>query len=184
MPDCKTTEPLVKNAEARQKLKSTVHEIMAGQAFDQLEKANAAYRQQEKNGEFKGILGTFKQWKAKGAIPKALLADCKDLLDKSGLKYQDAVKTVSTVLSSVLPFTASVSGELFGKNDQKTKTINSVFNEMEWLKNTFPLPILKDLPSRAKPGVKEDFVSPTDLAWVDLPHYDYNEKPENPLNPQ
>ncbi|HBN09338.1 MAG TPA: hypothetical protein DD435_12055 [Cyanobacteria bacterium UBA8530] len=185
MPGCQTTEALVKDQKAKDRLKGAISEVMAGKAFTGLDKALKSYQESEKSGAFNGFFGFFKKMSADGAIAKVVLSDCKELLDDSGLGYRDAIQTTKTILSAVLPFTASLSEEVFGAKDKKTQTTNWLFSNFEWLKSKFPdLPLIKDLPSRAKPQVKSDFVSPTDLAWAPLPHHDYNVKKGFPLEPK
>lgn len=183
LPNCKLTDDICKDDASRDKLKSTIKEIMTGEAFSQFNKAQEEMQTTEENGGFKGILGTFKKAKAYASTAEAFTSDCVNLVKNSGINVGEGLNTVKTLVNAILPHSETLSGFLFGADDSKTKSVSNLLDKLDWIKDKKVPVVSSSLPGRAGEKVEADFVSPTDLAASDLPHTDYCTPESQELEP-
>ncbi len=189
MTKCEATEDLTRSDADRDRLKKTVESLMEGKAFGNLHFALGEYHQQEASGQFDTpVIGWGRQQKARAAIALGFAKDAGHLLGTSGLDFSETAKTTWNVLAAVLPHSEVLASFLFGPNDGRTQAVGKVLDSMEWVQKHAPdLPVVGDfglhnLPERAKPSIKTDFVSPTDLAWSGLSGENYNVLPGHPVD--
>lgn len=190
MTSCRTTEKITKSPKDRQQLQKAIMLLLQGKAFPNFDQAVQAYKAAEANHDFdEPLIGFQKKQAAKASIAAAFSADTARLFGTSGLNYYQAVKTSKTLVTALLPYSETFAGYLFGPKDYRTQSVGKLLDTLDWIKAHAPkLPIVGDLglshlPARAKPQIKTDFVSPSDLAWADVPHDDFNVKPNHPLDP-
>jgi hypothetical protein len=176
MPSCKTTEEICTSSENRDRLKSTIKEIMEGKAFPDFDKATQNYQAREKNGDFDGFFGWAKRLKAHASTAAAFSEDLVSLVRNSGADISESLQAVTTIAGAFLPHAETLANFLWGSKDSKTQSISSLMDKMDWLKSK-DIPLISDhIPGRAQNTIQTDFVSPTDLALADAPAYDYNVK--------
>ncbi|HEY9855344.1 MAG TPA: YiiX/YebB-like N1pC/P60 family cysteine hydrolase [Stenomitos sp.] len=190
MTSCRTTENVTKTPKDRQQLQKAIMLLLQGKAFPSFDQAVQAYKAAEANHEFdEPLIGFEKKQAAKASIAAAFSVDTARLFGTSGINYYQAIKTSKTLVTALLPYSETFAGYLFGPKDSRTESVGKLLDTIDWVKAHAPkLPIVGDLglshlPARAKPQIKKDFVSPSDLAWADVPHSDFNVKPNHPLDP-
>jgi hypothetical protein len=79
---------------------------------------------------------------------------------------------------------------LFGPDDARTKQAKSTLDTLDAMdRDVRHVPLvggllskLWPLPHRPSQAVNNDFVSPTDLAWAKVQHWDYNVKADHPID--
>lgn len=186
---CKTTEDISKTPAQKANLKNTLTLLMEGKAFPRFQDAKKAFDRAEKNHEFDApIVGAEKRLQMQMAIETGLTADCAHLFGTSGVDYVQAMRATTHLLGALLPYSETFADYLYGPRDPRSKAIGSLLDDLAWVKDHAPhLPLVGDfglhnLPTRAKPQIQSDFVSPADLAWADVPHYDFNVKPGGSLD--
>lgn len=189
MTKCTATENLTDSPEDREKLKTTILALMEGKAFPNLHQAIAEFNAGEAKGEYDApVIGWAREQKNRLDIGTGLASDLGNLIGTSGLDMGESVKTAWKVADALLPHSEVLASFMFGPKDGRTKSVGQVLDSLDWLKKHVPdLPVIGDLglgnlPERARPSLKTDFVSPTDLAWANIPHDDYNVKKEFPID--
>ncbi len=188
MTKCEATEKLTATPEDRERLKKTIQSLLEGKAFPSLHQAIDEFNADKANGKHDGLLGWGQEQKNRLDIGVGLSKDIAHLIGTSGLNFQESVKAGWDVTHALLPHSEVLMSFLYGPDDGRTQTAGKVLDSLDWLKKNVPdLPVIGDLglgklPERAKPTLKTDFVSPTDLAWADLPARDYNVKPTFPID--
>ncbi|MBM3266346.1 MAG: hypothetical protein FJZ01_01755 [Candidatus Sericytochromatia bacterium] len=191
LPRSRTTQRLADSPEERARLKAGILEVVHGGGFERVQAAVADLAAREAAGKFKTpVLGFFRRLLANLAVGRAVEADVHALLERSGLARPEALPAALKLLSAVLPHGETLAAAMFGVKDGRTQQIRGFMDKVDWVNahvlSNWVLQKLgfKLLPGRAQPGVKTDFVSPSDLAWAALPHYDFNVKPGFPLDRQ
>lgn len=189
MTKCVATEKITGSPADREKLKKTIQSLMEGKAFPNLHQAIDEFNAAEAAGEYDTpVIGWGREQKNRLDIGAGLAQDLAKLIGTSGLNYQESLKTAWDVAHALLPHSEVFASFLYGPKDGRTQMAGKVLDSLDWLKKNVPdLPVIGDLglsklPERAKPALKSDFVSPTDLAWADLSHADYNVKPHFPID--
>lgn len=188
MTKCKATEKMTASEEDRKRLKETIQALMEGRAFPNLHRTIEEFNQDQANGKHDGFFGWAQQQKNYADIAIGFTQDLVNLVGTSGISFDEAVEAGGAVVSALLPHSEVLMTFLYGPNDFRTQAARTVLDTIDWLKQNVPdLPIVGNfgldlLPERAKPQLKTDFVSPTDLAWSDLPARDYNVKPGFPID--
>jgi len=188
-PQCRTTKGLLRTPAAQAAFKKVVVKVMEGQGFERYRAELARMGQEEKAGRYKTpVLGFLRRQRANLRAAWALRTDFKTMLDESGLQKREALKAARKVVGAVLPYSEILSAALFGVKDARTQALGGFLDKMDWLNGHVlsfkPLRWigLGQLPGRAHPGIKTDFISPSDIAWAPMAHYDFNVKPEHPLD--
>jgi hypothetical protein len=191
MTKCEATEKITATPEDRERLKKTIQSLMEGQAFPSLHQAINEFNADDAAGKYDApIIGWGQEQKNRLDIGVGLAKDLGHLIGTSGLNYQESIKTAWDVTHALLPHSEVLMSFLYGPQDSRTQMAGKVLDSLDWLKQNVPdLPVIGDLglgnlPERAKPTLKRDFVSPTDLAWADLPQRDYNVKSTFPIDQQ
>ncbi len=189
LPRSRTTQTLVDVPAERAKLKAGILKVMAGEGFERVTAAIAGLQAQEAAGKFKTpILGFFRRIFANLAVGRAIEADVLKLLQDSGMARPETLPAATKLLSAILPHSETLAAAMFGVHDERTKQVRGFMDKIDWVNGHVLSSWLLQklgvdlLPGRAQPGVKTDFVSPSDLAWAALPHYDFNAKPGFPLD--
>lgn len=189
MTKCKATEKITQSPEDRDRLKKTLVALMEGKAFPNMHYALDEYHSDEAKGKFDTpVIGWGRQQKDRAAIGYGFAKDMKQVLGTSGLDYSETLKATWDVLGAVIPHSAVLASFLYGPKDGRTQAVDKVLDGLDWVKEHAPdLPLIGDLgignlPERAEITVKNDFVSPTDLAWADLTPRDYNVLPGHPVD--
>lgn len=189
MTKCKATEKVTATPEDREKLKQSLQRLMEGKAFPNLHRTIDEFNADEAAGKYDTpVIGWGKEQKNRLDIGVGLAQDLGNLIGTSGLNYQESIKAGWDVAHALLPHSEVLASFLYGPKDGRTQMADKVLDTLEWLKKNAPdLPVVGDLglgklPERAKPSLKTDFVSPTDLAWANLTHKDYNVKPDFPID--
>lgn len=185
---CRTTEQLASTPKGRKQLKQAINLILEGKAFPRLEAATRAYREAEEAGDFKTPwLGGLKRQAARTALWAGGVRDAASLVGISGLDVWAAIRTTQQLVGAVLPHAETFTSYLWGPKSAPTQAAGQVLDAMTYLHDHAPnLPLLGDLglgslPRRAKPTIKTDFVSPSDLGWAPIWHRDYNVKADHPI---
>jgi len=190
MTHCEATEKITASPEDRERLKETIQSLMEGKAFPSLHKAIDEFNHDDATGKHDGVKGWLQEQKNRVDIGVGLSKDLAHLVGTSGLSFDEAAEAGGAVAKALLPHSEVLMSFLYGPDDGRTQAAGKVLDTIEWLKDKVPeLPVVGDfglskLPERAKPQLKSDFVSPTDLAWADLPARDYNVKPTFPIDQQ
>lgn len=189
MTKCEATSKVTDSPEDREKLKKTIQALMEGKAFPNLHQAIGEFNAAEAGGEYDApVIGWAREQKDRLDIGLGLAQDVGRLIGTSGLDMGESLKTAWKVADALLPHSEVLASFMFGPKDGRTQMAGKVLDSLDWLKKNMPdLPVIGDLglsnlPERAKPALKTDFVSPTDLAWADMPHADYNVKSGFPLD--
>ena len=189
MTKCKATEKVTATPEDREKLKNNLQLLMEGKAFPNLHRTIDEFNADEAAGQYDApFIGWGREQKNRLDIGIGLAQDLGNLITTSGLNYRESIQAGWDVAHALLPHSEVLASFLYGPKDGRTQMADKVLDTLEWLKQNAPdLPLLGDLglgklPERAKPTLKTDFVSPTDLAWANLPHEDYNVKSHFPID--
>jgi hypothetical protein len=184
LPSCNATAGIAKTPEEQQRLQQAIAKIQSGNALPRYDAANKAYADAEKTGKFKTpVIGGLRRAWAKTKIFNAFLSDAYHTWDGSGMNKWQTVKATTKLLWAFLPYSEAVSAFLFGRDDARTKTFSKVLNTTGWLRSHKPFSWVSGwLPVRGTNNIDSRFISPTDLAWAKLNHYDYNVKPGTSLD--
>lgn len=189
MIECEATENITKTPEDREKLKDTIQTVMEGKAFPKMQQAMEEYNTAMAEGAYDmWLVGWAQEQKDRLDIGGALVQDLASLITTSGVDVSETLKTTLHVANALMPHAEVLSSFLYGPKDGRTQAVGGVLDTLEWLKQNVPeLPFvgnfgLSNLPERAKPSLKTDFVSPSDLAWSDHFTRDYNVKPDFPID--
>ncbi len=188
-PGCRTTRNLLPDEKARQSMKQVLVKVIEGNGFEGFKASLARLGKEEASGRFKTpVLGLFRRAWAHVKLAFALRKDMKGLLAESGLKKHEFYKATRKLLGAILPHSETFAASMFGVQDSRTRSLRGFLDKLEWInssilsKSVFRWLGLGLLPGRATPGIKTDFVSPSDIAWAPLAHWDFNARPENPLD--
>lgn len=183
-PGTEATRSLADTPERRAALKVAIQKVMAGKAFTGIGSKLAAFGQDEAKGRFKGIGGFFRKVESMVGIGIAGLKDARDLT--KGIGFWRSLGVTWKLTQTLVPHAETVCTFLFGANDPRTKQIHASLDQLDGMaRDAHRIPLigkLWPLPQRARPKTNMDFVSPTDLAWAPLAHYDFNVKPEYPID--
>ena len=189
MVECEATENITKTPEDRAKLKDTIQTVMEGKAFPKMQQSLEDYNTAKAEGAYDmWLVGWAQEQKDRFDIGAALVQDLGALVTTSGVDVSETLNTALQVANALLPHSEVLASFLYGPKDGRTQAVGQVLDTLEWLKQNVPeLPFvgnfgLSNLPERAKPSLKTDFVSPSDLAWADLYTRDYNVKPGFPID--
>lgn len=188
-PNCRTTKDLLPTEASRAAMKQVLAKVVEGKGFDRFKSALDRLHRDEAAGRFRTpILGFFRRAWEHVKLARALRQDTKTLLAESGLNQRAFYNASSKLLWATLPHSETFAASLFGVHDSRTQALRGFLDKVDWInasilsKSVFRWLGLGLLPGRAAPGIKTDFVSPSDLAWAPLPHWDYNVKPGFPLD--
>lgn len=184
IPNLDATKGLAKTPEQRAALQVMLERVVKGDVFHGLTSKLQKFQKDEGAGRFKGFLGFFRRVGAGIGIGVSAIKDARDLT--KGVGFWRSLRTTWKVTKILTPHLQTLTTFLFGENDPRTKQVKSALDVLDGLaRDAHHVPLVGKfwpLPERARPAVNRDFVSPTDLAWADLPHYDYNVKPETPID--
>ena len=189
MTDCDLTKGVVPTGDDRAKLTAALDSVIQGHAFDRFQAAQDAMRKQEEKGDFRfPVLGFIRRDIAKAKVYKAWSEDLVGLVRSSGLEPGPTAEMTEVLVRALLPYSQVICGYLFGPKDGRTEGAGHLLDALDRVKRaTGHLPLLGHsmdwLPARAALKIKSDFVSPTDLAWADVAHTDYNVRPDHPITP-
>jgi hypothetical protein len=182
LPECKATAGVFVSLNDRDRLKGALKTMIEGKGFPRFEARYAQFRQAEKRPEYKWpVIGTLLRAEGRLEIGWSMVRDCFDFCKSGGIKFFAALKASVKILMAVMPHAEPIAKVTLGANNPTTQGLKGLMDRMDWLKGAVGwVPILRDhypLPARPAPSLKTDFVSPSDMAWADVPHWDFNVKP-------
>ncbi|MDB5096528.1 MAG: hypothetical protein JWM80_949 [Cyanobacteria bacterium RYN_339] len=183
-PSTEATRSIADTPARRAALKVMVQKLVAGKGVERITAALQQFGKDEQQGRFKGIGGFFRRVEEIGAVGVAGIRDVRAL--SKGVGFWRSLGVTWKLSRTLVPHAETISNFLFGANDDRSKQVHAALDQLDGMaRDAHRIPLiggLWPLPSRARPEANRDFVSPTDLAWAAVPHYDFNVKPNYPID--
>ncbi len=184
LPNCYTTASLAKTPKEQAALATAIQKFQSGKGLPRYQAASRQEARDAKDGRFKTpILGAIRKMVDSARTGTAAFLDVYHAFDGTGLSRIQTLEAVRKLAWATLPYSEPLAALAFGRNSSRTKGITRFLDTCDWLKSHPPFAWVSGwLPSRATPRIDGSFISPTDLAWANLPHEDYNVKPGEHLD--
>jgi hypothetical protein len=178
LPRCKKTARLVTNDREKRNLTRALGRLIAGKPFPHFSEDAAQYKEQAAKVHVP-VVSCLRNAALEAKMVADFTRDSAALLGLVDLNGLHALQALGAVLHAMGPYVDVFAAYLTGPNSAETRAAARLLDVMDALKPLGPFWPNADLgpqhlPGRAPWTVAADFVSPTDLAWTDLPHDDFN----------
>ena len=184
LPTTAATREIADTPERRAAMKAAVRKVIAGKGFPATGRALDSFASAERGGRYSGVFGFFRRVGGMARIAWSAVSDARHLT--KGIGFWRSVRTAWRVAQILTPHMETTAKVLFGPDDPRTLQARQALDTLDGLaRDARRIPLvgrLWPLPSRERAAINRDFVSPTDLGWADLPHWDFNVKPESPVD--
>jgi len=183
-PQTALLRPVADSPERRAALRRTIETLVAGRGFSHTLKALDSFGQNERDGQFQGLGGWVRRAGGLWGLTWSAARDVRDLT--AGIGVLRSLGVAWKLAHAFVPHAETLTRFAFGPEDPRSRRIHASLDQLDGLardaRRVPALGSLWPLPSRAPVQVSSDFVSPTDLAWADLPHWDFAVNPARPLD--
>lgn len=183
-PQTALMRPVADTPERRAALRRTIETLVAGRGFTHTLKALDGFGRNERAGRFKGLGGLVRRAGGALGLTWAAARDVRDLT--SGIGLFRSLRVAWRLGRTFVPHADTLTRFAFGPNDPRSRRIQTSLDQLDGLardaRRVPGLGAFWPLPSRAPVQVSRDFVSPTDLAWADMPHWDFAVNPKRPID--
>lgn len=185
LPNCYTTEALASTPHQQAAIKTAIAKFTSGQGLPRFDAASQKMAADKAAGRFNTpVLGFFRKTFDQIHCGWSAALDVFHAFDGTGVSRWQAVKDSFKLAWTALPYSEVLCGFMFGPKDSRTHFFGGVLNVSEWLKHHAPFSwVSGGLPDRGALRVDNHFISPTDLAWANVPHQDYEVKKGQTLGP-
>lgn len=184
LPATAATREIADTPERRAAVTATLGKVIEGEAFSRFQRALRAHAADDQAGRHAGVGGFLRRVGNVARLAVAALQDARELT--RGIGFWRSIGTIWKTGQAVVPHLDVLTGFFFGKDDPRTKAAAKTLDNLDALaRDARRWPLIGrfwPLPSRPKAETNRNFVSPTDLGWADLPHWDYNVKPGFPID--
>lgn len=183
-PSTEATRKLADTPARRAALTTAIQSLMAGKAFQGLDGALADYSKQDAAGKFRGVTGFFRRVGAAVHVGVSAIKDTHTLT--TGIGFWRSLGVTWKLSKTLVPHADQITNFIFGPNDPRAQQTKSTLDTLDGMaRDAHRIPLIGSLwplPSRARPAENKDFVSPTDLAWAPVMHWDYNVRADRPID--
>ena len=184
LPATAATREIADTPARREALAASLRQVMEGKAFGRFQRALRTLTTDDQQGRHKGVKGFFTRVGNIAKLAYGTLQDARELT--RGVGFWRSIGTAWRVGQAVVPHLDTLSKFFFGEQDPRTQAATKTLDNLDALaRDARRWPLigrLWPLPSRPRVEATRDFVSPTDLGWANVPHADFNVKPEFPID--
>ncbi|MDB5098441.1 MAG: hypothetical protein JWM80_2862 [Cyanobacteria bacterium RYN_339] len=178
LPRCKRTARLVTNDREKANLTRALGRLIAGKPFPHFSEDAAAYKEASTKIKIP-VVHCLRNAALEAKMVADFARDTAALLGIADINGFRALQALGVVLHAMGPYVDVFAAYLTGPNSAETRAAARLLDVLDALKPLGPFWPSSDLgpqnlPGRAPWTVANDFVSPTDLAWTDVPHDDFN----------
>lgn len=184
LPATEATRAIADTPERRAAITATLKKVFEGKAFGRFQRELKALTADDQAGRHGGIGGFFRRVKNIAQLSVAAIQDAHELT--KGIGFWRSIGTIWKTGQAVVPHVDILTAFFFGKEDPRTQAAVKTLDSLDALaRDARRWPLVGrfwPLPSRPPVETNRNFVSPTDLGWADIPHWDYNVKPDFPID--
>ena len=187
---CRLTRDIAATPEGRAKLVAAITRVLQGKALPRATAAARTLQNDHVSGSVMSQIGGVARETVEATeVDIALAADLTDLATNSGVDWFETASAAWTFIGAMLPYAEALLAYERGPKDPFTIAAGDVLDVLAWGRdNAIALMLtgglgFRPLPVRTHLRIKTDFVSPTDLAWANVVHSDFNVKPGVHLDP-
>lgn len=184
LPATEATRRIADTPARRAAVEVALKKVIEGQAFTRFQGELGDLTADEQQGRLAGIGGFFRRVGHIAQLSWAGVQDARELT--RGVGFWRSLGTCWRVGQALVPHLDVLTGFFFGAKDPRTQAASKTLDSLDALaRDMRRLPLVGrfwPLPARPHHEATRNFISPTDLGWADLPHWDYNVKPGTPID--
>lgn len=184
LPHTAATRAIANTPERRAAVEASLRRVLEGKAFQGFSAKLEQFSTDERSGRFKGVGGFFRRVGASIGLGWNGIQDVKALTD--GVGFFRSLGVSWKLVRTLTPHMETLCRFFFGEGDPRTVKARQTLDTLDGLaRDAHRFPLVGQywpLPSRPRKALNNDFVSPTDLAWAHVTHWDFNVKPETPVD--
>ncbi len=184
LPATAATRKIADTPERRAAVEASLKLVIEGKAFSGFQRELRELTADDQKGRHAGIGGFIRRVKNITQLTWAGVQDARAIT--KGVGFWRSIGTCWRVAQAVGPHLDVLTGFFFGPDDPRTRSASKTLDNLDALaRDARRWPLIGrfwPVPSRPRLENTRDFVSPTDLGWADLPHWDYNVKPSFPID--